>query len=188
LLWYQTKLISSVKEITPEIEKLASGASLGGRGGMVTKLQGAKVVTKSGAYAIIVNGLIPGIIKQTFETENAQGTTFLPTEALSSRKRWIAYATNVKGKIYINEGAKSALIERKTSLLPVGITKVSGNFTHNDVVSICDDRNQEIARGIVNYDTSEVKKIMGIHSDKIEQILGHKISNDVIGKDNLVLL
>lgn len=182
------KLINTVKEITPEIEKSASGASLGGRGGMVTKLQGAKVVTKSGACAIIINGLIPGIIKETFETENVRGTTFLPTENLPSRKRWIAYATNIKGKIYINEGAKKALIERQTSLLPVGVIKVEGEFTNDDVVSVYDEKNTEIARGITNYDVSEIKKIMGIHSDKIEQILGHKISDDIIYKDNLVLL
>ncbi len=182
------KLIREVDEITQDIEKLASGATLGGRGGMITKLQGAKVVTNSGAYAIIINGKKENIIKDTFNGKNNVYTIFAPTQNLSSKKRWIAYATNVMGSLTINKGAKDALIIRQTSLLPVGVVKCDGDFAANDAISIFDEDNNEIARGISNYDAQDIKKIMGIRSDKIEQILGQKISDDIISKDNLVLL
>ncbi|MBE7706164.1 MAG: glutamate 5-kinase [Cyanobacteria bacterium SIG30] len=182
------KLINRVDEITHDIEKLATGATLGGRGGMITKLQGAKVVTNSGAFALIINGKVDKIIKNTFDGTNDIYTIFAPTQTLSSKKRWIAYATNIKGSIKINSGAKTALFEKQTSLLPVGIISCIGDFLADDVISIYDEEDNEIARGISNYDVEDVKKIMGIRSDKIEQILGQKISDDVISKDNLVLL
>lgn len=182
------KLIKEVKTITPEIEALASGATSGGRGGMITKLQGAHVMTNSGGYALIINGLKKDIIKDTFSYKNDVYTIFSPTKNLSGKKRWIAFATNIKGSISVNKNAKLALTEKQTSLLPIGITGIEGDFEEGDVVSIVDEENNEFARGITIYSSSQIKKIMGIHSDKIEQILGLKISDDVISKDNLVIL
>ena len=94
------KLIKTVKKVTPKIEKLASGASLGGRGGMITKLCAAKVVTSSGLYAKIVNGKVPEIIKKVFDDDT--GTVFLPSENLSHKKRWIAYSTNIMGTVMLD--------------------------------------------------------------------------------------
>ncbi len=180
------KLISKVKKITPAIEKLASGASLGGRGGMVTKLTGAKVVTSSGLYAKIVNGKTPGIIKKIFN-DNI-GTTFYPNKNLPHKKRWIAYATNIMGEITVNNGAKKAIIENQKSLLSVGIEKVKGDFKRGEIVSITDTEGVEFARGVSCYDSTDIEKIKGEHSDKIIEILGYKFDDDVIVKDNLVLI
>ncbi|MBR1617854.1 glutamate 5-kinase, partial [bacterium] len=180
------KLIKVVERVTPKIEKLATGASLGGRGGMVTKLIAAKVATTSGVSAKIVNGKIPNIIKKVFD-ENT-GTVFLSNKNLPHKKRWIAYATNVMGVIKVNEGAKEAIIEHQKSLLSIGIVDAKGNFKRGEIVSLTDEKNVEFARGIVNYDLEDVNKIKGFHSDKIEEILGFKSDDDVIIKDNLVLI
>ncbi len=181
------KKIDVVEKVTSKIEKLASGASLGGRGGMITKLSAAKVVTSSGLYAMIVNGKKPQIIKKIFEEENV-GTLFLPTKVLSHKKRWIAYATNIMGEITVNSGAKTALIEKQKSLLAVGIVDVKGDFKAGEIISIYDESGLEFARAVVNYNSDECKKIMGAHSDEIERILGYKLDDDVVIKDNLVLL
>jgi len=179
------KLIKIVEKITPKIEKLATGATEGGRGGMITKLIGAKVATTSGVIAKIVNGKTPDIIKKIFLEDI--GTTFLPNKNLSHKKRWIAYATNVMGTIVVNDGAKDAILNNK-SLLSVGITDVRGDFKKGEIVSIKDIQNNEFARGITNYDCCDIEKIKGYHSDKIFEILGYKCDDDVIIKDNLVLI
>ncbi len=179
--------IDVVERVTSKIEKLASGASCGGRGGMVTKLMAAKVVTNSGLYAMIVNGKKHQILKDIFEKENV-GTLFLPTQNLSHKKRWIAFATNVMGKLVVNDGAKEAIIEKQKSLLSVGITKVIGEFKKGEIISIVDEKENEFARAIVNYDYDDCKKIMGAKSSEIEKILGYKIDDDVVIKDNLVIL
>ena len=181
------KLISVVQKVTPKIEKLATGASLGGRGGMITKLNAAKVVTNSGSMAMIVNGLTPNIIKKVFEEENV-GTLFMSNNKLSSKQRWIAYATNVRGEIFVNDGAAKALIENQTSLLPIGVTAIKGSFDEGEVVCIYNSDNQEFARGVANYNSKDCEKIMGKHSSDIKQILGYMQSDDLINKDNLVIL
>lgn len=181
------KLISVVQKVTPKIEKLASGASLGGRGGMITKLNAAKVVTNSGSNAMIVNGLTPNIIKKIFTEENV-GTLFLSNNKLSSKQRWIAYATNVRGEIVVNAGAKTALIDKCTSLLPVGVLEVKGKFDSGEVVCIFDEEGNEFARGVANYNSEDCEKISGKHSSEIKKILGYMQSDDLINKDNLVIL
>lgn len=180
------KLIRKVDVITPEIEKLATGATLGGRGGMITKLIGAKVATTSGLYAKIVNGTVPGIIKKVFDDE--VGTVFLPNNTLSHKKRWIAYATNIMGQIKVNQGAKEAILNNQKSLLSIGIIDLKGNFQRGEIVSIIDEENNEFARGIASYDSNDIEKIKGYHSDKITEILGYKFDDDVINKDNLVVI
>ncbi len=181
------KKIDVVEKITPKIEKLATGASLGGRGGMITKLLAAKVVTNSGLSARIVNGKIPQVIKKIFSAEPT-GTLFKPVSNLSHKKRWIAYATNILGEIIVNEGAKNAIVEKQTSLLAVGIVNISGEFKAGDIVGIYDEEGNEFARAITNYNSSELNQIKGAKSSEIEGILGYKLDDDVIIKDNLVLI
>ncbi len=181
------KHIKVVEEITPEIEALGSGASSGGRGGMITKIEASKVVTNSGALAVILNGNREHVIQSFFNGDEI-GTKFLPNKTLSSKARWIAYATNIEGKIYINQGAERALTQENKSLLPVGVTKLEGKFSQGDVISILNSEEKEIARGIANYNSPDFEKIMGEHSEDIPKILGFKISDDIISKDNLVIL
>ena len=181
------QLISDVKDITEEITSYAQSASKGGRGGMKTKLQAAKVVTHSGGYVIIANGKQPQVIKRLFEGEK-MGTTFYPVEQLSQKRRWIAYATNITGQITVNSKAKNAITEKNKSLLPIGVIKINGVFDCGDVVSLIDETNTEFARGIANYSSEDCKKIIGEHSDNIYAILGHKNYDAVITKDNIALL
>lgn len=183
----EAKLISEVKELTEEIEGYASSASKGGRGGMITKLQAAKVVTHSGGHVLIANGKQPQVIRRLFSGEK-MGTTFYPVEQLSQKRRWIAYATNITGQIVVNSGAKKAITKENKSLLAIGITAVNGVFDRGDVISILDENNIEIARGIANYDSDDCSKILGMHSDNIYEALGHKNYDAVITKDNIALI
>lgn len=180
------KLISKVEKVTSKIEKLAGCATDGGRGGMVTKLTAAKVVTTSGLYAKIVNGKTPNIIKKVFD--ETVGTTFYPVQNLPHKKRWIAYATNIMGTIVVNDGAKAAIIDKQKSLLSIGIVEVKGNFSRGEIVSVVDTLGSEFARGIASYSSSDIDKIKEKHSEKIAEILGYKFDDDVIIKDNLVLI
>ena len=182
------KFISEVKSVTDEILNLGTDASEGGRGGMKTKLEAAKFVTRFGGKVLIANGKTPYIIGKIFAGEE-HGTMFLPTdENLSGKKRWIGYATNVIGKLIVNEGAKKAILENCTSLLPIGILEVVNDFKQGEVVSIYDESGVEFARGMVNYDSEECRKIIGAHSDNLVNILGYKNYDAIITRDNITSL
>ena len=179
------KLIPVVENVTDEIMSLGSDASEGGRGGMKTKLEAAKLVTRFGGRVLIANGKIPYVISKIFDKEDI-GTIFLPTkENLPDKKRWIGYATNIRGQLIVNEGAKKAVLEQCSSLLPIGIINVINDFRQGEVVSICDENNVEFARGMVNYSSEECRKIVGAHSNNIENILGYKNYDAVITRDNI---
>jgi glutamate 5-kinase len=179
------ELIKEVDCVTDEIMELGEGASEGGRGGMRTKLEAAKLVTRFGGKVLIANGKTPYVINKIFKGEEI-GTMFIPTdENLSGKKRWIGYATNVLGKLIVNEGAKKAILDKCTSLLPIGIVAVINEFKQGEVVSICDEYGAEFARGMVNYDSEECRKIAGAHSDNILSILGYKNYDAVITRDNI---
>ena len=185
--------ISVVEEFTQEYNTYAKNAlnpEGGGRGGMKTKLEAMKVVTRSGAMAVIANGKTPHIVKRLFDKNETEelGTIFLPIENLANKKRWIAYATNIEARFIVNDGAKKALTEENKSLLAVGITDIEGDCQKGDIVSIIDADGNEFARGMVNYNCSDCKKILGRHSDEILGILGYKNYDAVITRDNIALL
>ena len=182
------KLIKSVPEVNEEIMAMASGVSDGGRGGMETKLMAARLVTRFGGKVLIANGKIPYVIKRIFAGEDL-GTMFLPQkENMPDKKRWIGYATNIVGKIIVNDGAKAALIEKEKSLLPIGVVSVKNSFKKGDVISILDENKHEFARGIVNYDSDSCRKVIGSHSDNIVDILGFKNYDAIITRDNITIL
>ena len=182
------KIIKEVQEVTDEICSMGTDASEGGRGGMRTKLEAARMVTRFGGKVLIANGKEPFIIKKIFNGEDF-GTMFLPQSgSLSGKKRWIGYATNIVGKIIVNAGAKNVLIKERKSLLPIGIVKIVNEFNKGDVVSILDENNEEFARGIVNYNSAACKLLIGTHSDNIIKILGYKNYDAVITRDNITIL
>lgn len=182
------KIISVVEEVTNEILSFGEDASLGGRGGMKTKLEAAKLVTRAGGTVLIVNGKMPSIVQEVFAGK-AIGTIFQPQEeSLSGKKRWIGYATNVLGKLIVNSGAKKAILEKGKSLLPVGILEVVNEFKKGEVVSIIDEVGKEFARGMVNYNSNDCKKIIGTHSDDILSILGYKNYDALITRNNITIL
>lgn len=186
----EAKKISVVEEVTEEFESFAQNASKGGRGGMKTKLEAMKVVTRSGGTGLIANGKEPHVIKRIFENKNGEelGTIFLPIENLPNKKRWIAYATNIQARLTVNDGAKKALTQKYTSLLPIGVLNLEGDCQKGDIVSILDEKGNEFARGMVNYNCSDCKKILGHHSDDILDILGYKNYDAIITRDNIALL
>lgn len=182
------KPIYIVNEITDEILAYASGVSNAGRGGMKTKLEAAKLVTRSGCTAVIASGMQTSILKRIFEGEEV-GTIFLPAKnLLKCKKRWIGYATNILGKIVIDDGAKDAILKKDTSLLPIGLIDVINEFNNGDVVSILDENSVEFARGIINYNSQECRKIMGQHSNMTENLIGHKSVDAIITRDNITIL
>ena len=184
----EAKLIKQVDEVNDDILALASGVSDGGRGGMESKLLASRLVTRFGGKVLIANGKIPYVIRKIFNGEDL-GTMFLPSDKnLSDKKMWIGYATNITGKIVVNDGAKNALISDEKSLLPIGVVAVKNTFRKGDVVSILDENDNEFARGIANYDSDACKKVIGCHSDSLVEILGFKNYDAIITRDNITIL
>lgn len=158
-----------------------------GTGGMMTKIAAARIATASGVRTVITEGKNPGNIEKILAGEPI-GTHFEPQpQPGNARKRWIAYGLVPCGKIYLDQGAVNAIAKAGKSLLAAGITQVEGEFHNSDAVQLCDTTGREIARGIVNYSSSELKKIQGRQSVEITAILGYPGAETVVHRDNLVL-
>jgi len=184
----KAKLIPLVTEITQEIEAAATlEATPVGMGGMKSKVMAAKKVTASGIPYIIAPGRRQGVLQEILDGKET-GTLFLPmAEHLNSRKYWIAFTLRSRGRILIDDGAKKALVGDGKSLLPSGVMQVEGNFALGDPVTCVDTAGNPIAKGLVNYTADEIRKIMGLKSSKIEQVLGYKDYDEVIHRDNLAV-
>jgi glutamate 5-kinase len=184
----KAKLISLVKEFTEEIENAATNETTAlGLGGMKSKVMAAKQVTSSGIPCIIAPGKKKGILHDIFAGKEI-GTLFLPaSEHMSSRKYWIAFTLKSRGKLYLDEGAKAALTEEGKSLLPSGILNTEGDFSIGDPVTCVDMEGTQLAKGLVNYSSVEIRKIMGLKSSRIEQVLGYKDYDEIIHRDNLAV-
>src|SRR5215831_4886895 len=184
----QAELIRQVEDITPEIEALAGRKSARGRGGMATKLQAARIAMNSGGLAIIGNGLKPNILSRVLAGEE-EGTLFLgKVGSLSEKRRWIAFASSVSGRIHINEGALDAITKRNASLLYAGVTRIENAFENGDVVSIVGPNGDEVARGIVNYSSADASKLIGKHSDDIGRLATSKNYDAFITRNNIAFL
>jgi glutamate 5-kinase len=184
----QAEFIPEVQEITADVEALAGRKSTRGRGGMATKLQAARIAMNSGGMAIIANGLKVGILGRVLSGEE-EGTLFVgKAGSLSEKRRWIAFASSVSGRIYINEGAMDAITRKNASLLYAGITRIENDFEHGDVVSIIGPNGHEIARGIVNYSSADASKLIGKHSDDIARLATSKNYDAFITRNNIAFL
>ncbi|NLI30673.1 MAG: glutamate 5-kinase [Nitrospiraceae bacterium] len=183
------RLITTVEEITPDIEQLAGGAgSIVGTGGMYSKILAAKRATAHGIRVHIVSGRKYGLASAVLAGKK-HGTTFLPQEhRISSRKGWIAYAVKSAGEMLLDDGAVKALKNGGKSLLPSGIVRVKGHFRAGDAVVCLDQAGRKVAKGIVNYAAEDIDRIKGKKTSDIESLLGFKYSDEVIHRDNLVLL
>lgn len=175
-------------EIPEALWQAAGGTSGGlGTGGMLTKLQAASLARRGGADVVIASGKEPDILLRLAAGERL-GTHFNPVvSALESRKRFILAGGRTAGEVSLDAGAERAL-RRGGSLLPVGVTQVSGAFERGDTVRLLGPQGREIARGLVNYSAEELARIAGQHSDKIESLLGYAYAAEVIHRNNLVLL
>jgi glutamate 5-kinase len=181
------EFIPEVHEITEDVEALAGKKSTRGRGGMATKLQAARIAMNSGGMAVIANGLKAGILNRVLNGEEA-GTLFVGTGSLSEKRRWIAFASSVSGRIHINEGAMDAITNKNASLLYAGVTRIENEFEHGDVVSIVAPNGKEIARGIVNYSSSDASKLIGKHSDDIARLATTKNYDAFITRNNIAFI
>ena len=183
-------IVPEVAEITPEIEASAGGVgSARGTGGMATKIQAAKAATSSGIHLVIASGTEKNAITRVLQGEEL-GTLFISREnRLQFRKRWLAFGAKIAGSIVVDDGCAKAI--RKAggcSILPAGVFAVQGEFLPGSTVSVIDKDAHELARGLVHYSSAELEQIKGCNSGEIANILGHKNFDEVIHRDDLVIL
>jgi glutamate 5-kinase len=183
------KLIERVDRVTKEIEQIAGGSESGrGTGGMITKLQAAKLATSGGSDVYVASGRDPGVLVRLANGEHV-GTLFPAHRSrLESRKRWMLSGLATRGAIVVDAGAGAALVERKKSLLPAGVQGVQGAFRRGDSVNIVLPDGHAIACGITNYGDEEVTVIRGLRSDRIAEVLGYQYGAEVVHRNNLVVL
>jgi len=179
-------LVSNVDELC--IEATCTGAGPLGSGGMRSKTAAARKAAHFGAATIVASGLDKKVISKIF-TGDSIGTIFMPAEhKLTSRKHWIAFSSRPTGRVIVDDGARAALSKGKKSLLPSGILGVDGVFETGEVIHCVDTKGMEFARGLTNYSSDEIKSIKGLKSRDIEEKLGYRVYDEVIHRDNLVVL
>ncbi|MBN2720648.1 MAG: glutamate 5-kinase [Proteobacteria bacterium] len=182
------KLVEVVEDVDETVLGMAGGAGVAGTGGMSSKVLAAKRVAHMGVPTVIADGRTPGAIKSILQGEPV-GTLFLPSpEKLASRKHWIAYSANPKGTLVIDDGAVKALTVGKKSLLPSGILEVKGRFENGALVRCVNREGREIARGVTEFSSGQIRMVRGRHSKDIELILGSCPGEEIIHRDDLVIL
>ena len=184
-IFKDAKLIKKVNDLDKDIKNInIKGITEFGKGGMITKIEAAKICNLAGCNMIIANGLYLNPINQIEKKNNC--TLFISkVSKLHARKKWIISSISPKGELVIDDGAKKALINGK-SLLAAGIKKVSGKFNKGDHIKIIDIKNNEFARGLSSFSSEEIVKIIGCHSNEIEKILGYVSKSEVVHKDDMV--
>jgi glutamate 5-kinase len=171
-----------------DVESAAGPAGRLGTGGMRSKCEAARKAAHYGAATVIADGMSPGVLGKVVSGEDA-GTLILPKEdRLTGRKHWIAFSTRPSGSVFVDDGARDALLKGGKSLLPSGIREVEGSFDSGEVVRCVDSGGAEFARGVVNYSSAEMRRIKGLKSAEIENALGYKVYDEAIHRDNLVVL
>jgi len=181
-----SEVIPLIHEITPELKALARGRSAGGRGGMSTKLDAAEIAMNCGSITVIANGQAPNVLGRIFAGE-AIGTAFLPSKRVRGKRRWIAYAADVRGRVVVDAGAHRAITRGKASLLASGIVRIESHFAPMDVVSIVDSGGREFARGIANFASDEAERFSAKKAAR--GAAGGSASAPVlVTRDNIVLL
>lgn len=183
------KIIPVVEKITPEIKALAGGpGSTTSVGGMITKIEAARIATTSGCAAFIGSGEDPAILTRMAQGQ-ATGTFFPPAKtSLQARKRWIAFFETPRGTLTVDTGATTALTKQAASLLPKGITAVNGNFAKGDIVEITTEDGSAFARGIAQYSSEHLAKAIGKKTDELKQIFPSRKRHEAVHRDGLVLL
>ncbi len=180
-----SELIESVDEITAELKNSLTGKSKLGRGGIQSKIKAAEIATSCGIPVIIANSRRENVLLDVLAGKGV-GTFFKPQSRMPAVKRWIAYGAAAKGIIYVNSGAKKAILEG-SSLLAVGVTKIVGIFDVGDVVSLEDENNVEFARGNPNYNSSQLNLIKGLQVTEVHKKLGADKPKEVIIRRNIHL-
>ncbi|MBL1271759.1 MAG: glutamate 5-kinase [Oceanospirillales bacterium] len=172
-----------------ELDAMAGGsAGVLGRGGMQTKLRAARLAARSGAFTVIVGGRIEGVLTRLHQGD-VLGTLLLPEQGrIAARKQWLASHLQTRGKLTLDDGAVKVLRQGGRSLLPVGVKSVAGQFRRGEMVSCVDQKGIEVARGLVNYDAGEAGAIAGRSSNSITEILGYISDEEMIHRDNMIIV
>lgn len=184
------RLIPLIADAEAEMKGLvADSAGPLGTGGMATKLRAARLAAQAGVTVIIASGSEPNTIAAALDPTREWGTLIAPARArLRGRKHWIAFALRPNGALAVDRGAAEALRHKGRSLLPSGIKEVRGEFGGGDCVSLLDAEGHEIGRGLVNYPAADIARVRGRRSGEIASILGYQVADEIIHRDNLVLL
>ncbi len=183
------QLISEARADDPALDAVAGGIGGAlGRGGMQTKLRAARLAARSGAHTVIVGGMIERVLDRLRAGE-LLGTLLTPERGpLAARKQWLAGHLQTRGSLTLDEGAERALMVGRKSLLPVGVTAVTGSFRRGEMVLCLAADGREIARGLANYSAVEARKVMGRSSEAIEVLLGYVDEPELVHRDNLILV
>jgi glutamate 5-kinase len=184
----EATVIPLVTEITPELKSLASGTSLTGRGGMTTKLEAAEIAMRAGGLAVIANGKNPDTLRRIFDGDEV-GTAFVPTSRMAGKRRWIAYAAGIRGRVVVNAGARRAILQTKASLLTSGVVAIEREFDAMDVLSIVDEEGSEFARGIANCGSSETLKSLDQRGNMPATTVERSSKSSIlVTRNNIVIL
>ena len=180
-------LIENVKDVKAKIRGMSKSAF--GTGGIATKIAAGEEAAVAGIPTIITSGVAPRGLERVFDADDVVGTLILPEQnRLTHRKHWIAYNLKPAGEVVVDAGAREALVQKGRSLLPSGLKDIRGNFGGGECVRCLDLQGREFARGLVNYSAQELNQIKGLHTSKIEKILGYKAYDEIIHRDDLVIL
>ncbi len=182
------RLIRTGQAGDPSLLECAGPGGTLGRGGMLTKLKAAETAAKSGTETVICSGLEAGVLLKIAAGEQTGTLLGVARSPLAARKQWLAGHKRPAGVLVLDDGACKVLAERGSSLLAVGVVAVHGEFNRGEIVSCTDRDGSEIARGLVNYDAGETRRIMGKSSDRIEELLGYVDDEELIHRDNMVVL
>jgi glutamate 5-kinase len=183
------KLVPTVTRIDRRIEAFVRDERSGlSKGGMISKLRAAKIVTAAGENVIIASGRRLGVLRDILAGQTV-GTLFVAQgKTVSPWKRWIGFSAHPRGRLQLDHGACRAITGQGRSLLAIGIVATEGEFQKGDVISLLDTQGLEVARGLTNYPAAEIRRIQGLRSQQIAEVLGHRPYEEVVHRDNLVLL
>jgi glutamate 5-kinase len=180
-------LIDDIKRIKAGINGVSQSDF--GTGGIATKVAAAEEAAVAGIPTIITSGLNTHAVERVFDIHDQVGTLILADQnRLTHRKHWIAYNLKPAGDVVVDAGAHEALVQKGRSLLPSGLKEIRGSFGVGECVRCLDLQGREFARGLVNYSAQELNQIKGLHTSKIEKILGYKAYDEIIHRDDLVVL
>lgn len=182
------KIIAETSADNPALDAMAGTGGALGRGGMSTKVKAARLAARSGANTVIVGGRIDDVIAKVVDGDNIGTLLFAAQVPIAARKSWLAGHLQAKGTLILDAGAVAVLRDKGKSLLPVGVKQVVGSFTKGELVICRDESGVEIARGLVNYSSEDARKIIGCASQEIARLLGYKDFDELVHRDNLVLV
>jgi len=181
-------LVPSAEVDDARLDQMVSGGGRFGRGGMITKLSAARLAARSGALTVIANGRAPDVVRRVASGEEVGTLLSTQRRPQSARKQWLASLLHEHGSLVLDDGAAAMLATGGKSLLPIGVTSVTGDFVRGDLVACVDAGGRQVARGLVNYSAAEARKLVGLASHLIPEVLGYGGDAEIIHCDNMVSL